>query len=496
MDFLNPKTRFRQTVLLISGYILVGIAITIATVILLYQAYGFGFGKNGTIIQSGLLFFSSQPNPANIYINGTLNKSKTNTSIELPAGIYRVKLTRSGYRPWQRTIELDGGSVEHFDYPLLFPTNLVSKKLTNYESAPGLATQSPDRHWLLVQLPNVSDSFYLYDLTNPTKAPTVLTLPDSIVGKATTTESWQLVSWADDSQHVLLQHTYDGKNEYILLDRSDPTQSVNLSQTLAADSYTQLTLDNKKYNQYFLYNATTDQLSSATLKTPTAVPVLNHVLAYQTYGTNTVLYTTPDGAPAGKVEVKEQIGSQSYTIRTLSDNTSYLVDLTNYSGTPYVAVGATSENKVYVYQDPVSQLNNTPNHVPVPIQVLQVSAPNYLSFSPNAQFIMTENGAQFAVYDIENERGYNYVAKQTLDAPQLHATWMDGDRLTYVSGGKLVVFDYDHANVQSLMNANPNYTPSFDPNYTYVFTLAPTSTATTAPTALYQTSLYTPADQP
>jgi hypothetical protein len=493
MDYLNPKKQFRQSVLLITGYVLIGVAIALATIILLFEAYGYGFAKNGTVIQNGLLFFSSQPHPAQIYINGKL-KAKTNTSLVLPAGVYRVKLTRSGYRSWQRSIQLDGGSVEHFDYPLLFPKTLVSKKIATYASAPGLVTQSPNQRWLLVEEPNLSDSFSMYDLTNPTQAPTTVTLPASVVSKPTTSESWKLIAWADDNQHVLLQHVYDGKTEDILLDRTDPSQSVNLTQTLAADTYTQISLYNKKYNQYFLYNAADDSLSTASLSNSAAVPLLSHVLAYQTYGTNTVLYTTAYGASANEVLVKEQVGSQSYTLRSLSANTTYVLDLTNYSGTPYVAVGAASEDEIFIYDDPVGQLSNTPNHAPVPVQVMRIMNPNYLSFSTNAQFIMAENGQQFSVYDIENARGYAYTTEQSLDAPQTNAVWMDGDRLTYVSGGKVVVFDYDHTNVQTLMADNPNYTPSFAPDYSKVFTLAPTTSSATT-TDLMQTSLFTPADQ-
>jgi hypothetical protein len=495
MDFLDPKKRFRQTVLLVTGYVLIGVAITIATVILLYQAYGFGLGKNGTIIQSGLLFFSSQPSPAKIYINGKLNTSQTNTRLELPAGIYNVKLTRSGYNPWQRTIEVDGGSVEHFDYPLLFPAKLTTKKIdTTYASAPELVTQSPSQQWLLIQKVDEADSFDMYDLNAPTKAPTILSLPSTVVTKATVSESWQVISWADDNTHVLLQHNYDGKIEYILLDRTDPSQSVNLSQTLANDAYTQISLDNLKYDQYYLYDATTQTLSKASLTAPTVVPVVaSHVLAYQTYGTNTVLYVTADGAPTGKVEAKEQVGNKTYDINALDANTNYLLNLTDYSGTQYVAVGAGSENKVFIYQDPVAQLQATPDHVPVPEQVMQIPDPNYLSFSTNAQFIMAENGVNFAVYDVENTNGYAYVAKQPLDSPQTHAVWMDGDRLAYVSGGKLLVFDYDHTNLQTLMKTSPSYAPSFDPSYNYVYGLT-NGTGTTYD--LDQTSLYTATDQP
>jgi hypothetical protein len=77
---------------------------------------------------------------------------------------------------------------------------------------------------------------------------------------------------------------------------------------------------------------------------------------------------------------------------------------------------------------------------------------------------------------------------------------MDGDRLTYVSGGKLTVFDYDDTNQQTLVPASAGYLPAFAPDFKFVYTLAPAAStpaaaATPGQAALDQTSLLTPADQ-
>ena len=109
---------------------------------------------------------------------------------------------------------------------------------------------------------------------------------------------------------------------------------------------------------------------------------------------------TSSGAPAGKVQVDLSIGGQTYPIHSLPASSNYLLDLTKYSGTLYVAAGSTSDNKVYIYKDPVGQLGALPNHAVVPAQVLHLAAPNYVSFSDNAQFIMAESGTAFGVYDI------------------------------------------------------------------------------------------------
>jgi hypothetical protein len=504
MDYLDLKKQAINNLILFVGYIFIAIAVVMTTIILVDQAYGFGLGKNGTVIQSGLAFFSSQPNPAKIYINGRLNPASTDTRLYLPEGIYKVSLDRSGYYDWQRTIELDGGSVEHFDYPFLFPKTLTTNKLQSYSSVPTLLTQSPDQRWLLVGKPGTFGDFNLYDLKNPTKQPTEIDLPATLLSKSTSAESWQLAGWADDNQHVLLEHDYDGKAEFILVDRVNPAQSVNLSTQLfstpststtsptdtAAD--TKISFINKKYNQYYLYNSASQSLESATLTSPTKTVILNHVLAYQSYGNDTFLYVSDEDAPAGKVLLKMQSGGVTSVLHILPISPTYVIDFTEYNGTMYVAAGASSSNKVYIYDNPLGQLATSPEQAVTPAQVLHVNDPNYLSFSDNAQFIVAENGAQFGVYDIQNQKGYNYMAATAPDAPMPHAYWMDGDRLYYVSKGKLVIFDYDHTNQHTLENASSDFPVAFAPDYKYVYTL---SEAATGSYNFDQTWLLAPADR-
>jgi hypothetical protein len=286
MEFLDPAKQTRHRVILWVGYVFVAIGIVIATLVLLYQAYGFGLGKNGQVIQNGLVFLSSQPNPAKIYLNGKLKNNQTNARVALPAGIYRVELKRDGYRAWQRSIEVEGGDVQHFDYPLLIPDRLVSKKLATFDGAPGLATQSPDRRWLLVEKSGSITDFSLYDLKNPKTKPVDINLPEGLLSKASAKQNLQLEEWADDNKHVVLQHNYDGKKEFILVDRTDVAKSQNLNRALSSTP-SKLTLLDKKYDKYYLYDSKTELLQKATLSAPSPVAVLQHVLNNPSYADDT-----------------------------------------------------------------------------------------------------------------------------------------------------------------------------------------------------------------
>src|ERR1039458_10357287 len=115
MDFLDPIKVRRHKYRMFAGYALLGVAIFLTTVVLIFLAFGYGGGKNGQIIQNGLVFVSSQPNPAQINLNGNNSGSSTNSRLQLPAGQYTMTLTKTGYRPWVRSLGVEGGSVEHFD---------------------------------------------------------------------------------------------------------------------------------------------------------------------------------------------------------------------------------------------------------------------------------------------------------------------------------------------------------------------------------------------
>jgi hypothetical protein len=474
MDFLDPKKNRRHSIMLYIGYFLIAIAITLTTIILVYLAYGFGLGKNGKIIQNGLLYLSSQPNPANVYVNGKQYSHATNTKLILQENIYKIAIISPGYRTWSRSIEIDGGKVVRYDYPFLIPSKLTSTNLKSYSTAPALATQSLDRRWAVIEQQNSLNNFELYDLNVPTNQPTTISLPSGVLTKAVTPGgSLSLVAWSSDNQHVMLLHSYDSKTEYIMLDINDATQSFNLSQKLTGVEYTTVSLNNDKYDQYYLYDASTKVLAKDSLSSPTQVtPLLTNVLNFNTYQANTVLYATTTDAAPGKVNIDIYDGSKNYHIKTFNNGTNYLLHMAGYSGVVYVAAGASSENKVYVFQDPVNQLQGNPKQAPVPSQVLFVTNPNYLSFSKTAQFIAAEGGQQFGVYDIQNGHGYNYTSTMPLDIPQQHATWMDGNRLTYVSGGKSVIFDYDNNYQQNLVTNSPTYLPFFSPDYRYIYNLA------------------------
>jgi hypothetical protein len=349
----------------------------------------------------------------------------------------------------------------------------VTSVVKQYSTAPLLGAQSPDRRWLLVGTAE-QNIFELYDLDQKKLIPQTITLSADILAAGSTTSGWQLIDWAKDNRHLLLRRSFDRSgqagSEYILVDSQDSALSQNLSVTLGFTPTT-IELRGSAYDQYYLYDQSSAQLFTASLKQPTPQPYLSDVLNFTSDG-DVVAYVTAQNSDIGKVSIRlKQKNGQPMTVRQMPVGTTYILDLAVYEGKLYLAAGASSENRVFVYKDPIGLLKNKSTIFLAPVQILKVNEPTYVTFSLNKRFVIAENADRFAVYDAETDRGYAYQIGAAVDPPQLHASWMDDYRLCYVSGGKLVVFDFDGINFQTLAPASASYLPFFDHSYRFVYTL-------------------------
>jgi len=255
MDFLDPRKKRAYKIRLFIGYALMAIAIGLGALVLVYSAYGYSINtKTGVVVQNSLLFVDSKPGGADIYINGA-HHGTTSSRLVLPAGNYSLKLSKNGYRDWQRGVELDASSVKYYVYPFLFPKTPVSAAMQNYTAEPAFFSQTPDNHWLLVQTAstaNASINFDEYDTTKPTQAAQQLSLPDSILTNPSLPgSSISLVEWSTDNNHALLLHVYPGGSEYVVFNRSNPSQSFNVNRLFNINP-SEVALRNKSINQLHL----------------------------------------------------------------------------------------------------------------------------------------------------------------------------------------------------------------------------------------------------
>jgi hypothetical protein len=487
MDFLDPAKKRAHQKRLFLGYFLIGIAILLGSIILVFSSYGFDIDKKtGEIIQNGLIFADSSPEPSKIFLNGKENGT-TDKRLVVPAGDYTLELKREGYRPWKRSFYLEGSSIERLIYPVLFPEKLTTEDRATYDVVPNVSIQSPDRRWILVSQANSLTKFDMFDANNPNDPAEPVVMPTEILTtKPGESQTLTLVEWSTDNRHALLKHTVGAAVEYIMLDRTDPAKSTNLNKLLGTNP-TLITLRDKKFDKLYLYDAVTQVLSTADTVNKEIKEFATKVITYKSHGSDTVVYTTLNPKDPNKQQVVLKDDSKTFILRDAKSTESFLLEIARYDGHWYIAATAVNEGKVFIYRDPASQSSGN-KKLPSLSTTLRLKQPTQVSFSANTRFIMTQSANKFAVYDAETGRRHYYTLDDLALPIDSKATWMDGHRLLINFNNKVIVFDYDGINKQSLVPIAANTKPFFDREYTRLYTVAP-SVSAPAKTALTRANL-------
>lgn len=468
MDFLDPAKKRSHNRRLFIGYILVAIAIAMASLILLLQSFGYDVDrKTGKVIQNGLVYFSAKPVGADVYINGE-RKGTTDLRIALPEGDYSIELRRQGYISWKKDLRLEGGSIEQLVYPYLFVEKQVTIDEQLYAKPPNFASQSPDRRWLLIQPAGELSTFELFDTSTTATTLRQIELPEGLLASASGGHKIRPVEWSRNNRHLLLKHTYSAKTEFIILDTVTPARSVNLNSTFNLTP-SSVSLSDKVYDRYYFYNATEQTVSDALLSSGRASVILRGVIDMKVYK-NDILYVTSTGAPEGKHLVQIYNDGKSYLVKDIDIAKKYLLARASYAGTDYVVVGSSAAEDILIYKNTLSLAKN--GKQPVASIALRLGSAAFLSFSEDSRFISAQNGSKFAVYDIESARRYYFASKHKISSGY-EASWMDNHRLTTVSAGQTIIFDFDGTNTNVLTKSVDAFKVFFDPRYERLYNIAP-----------------------
>lgn len=494
MDFLDPKKRRSHRIRLFVGYGLIATALTFAATTLFYQATGYDIDRNtGEIIQNGLLFVDAHPESAKIFINGEL-KGRTGGRFVLPEGQYTVELRREGYHSWSRTFNLDGGKIERLVYPFLVPEKLESTNTHLYAAQPALASQSPDRRWVIIQNSTKPLEFDVFDLSPDEPFMRTAKLDPGLFSGNAETVSLKVVEWSNDNRHLLLRHDFEGGHEFVMVDHEDPKRSFNITSTYKDVQFTNVSLQDKKFDRFYLHDSESKRLFAAAYPDTELKLVTDGVLAYKSHGDNELIFVADTGQK-DEVTVKIKTGDDIYDLRNLPVSANgYLLDIARYDDRWYMAVGAKSGKIIYIYENGFDAARDKSDIGPMPVALLRTDGePRHLSFSSNTRFISVQSGREFAIFDAEFDKQYRFTVDEALPANQI-ASWIDGHRLAYVSQNKLYMIDYDGINKRQLSASYAAFKPFYDRDYSRLYTIGP-STAVEGRAEFLQTHMRITADR-
>ncbi len=491
MDFLDPEYKKRRTRRLLLGYGLVATMIFMIASILVYAAYGFNLDrKTGEVVHNGLLYVDSAPDKAKVElknVNSNFNLSdQTNTKLTVPDGEYNVKISKNGYRDWNRKMNILGGTVYRLTYPLLIMKDLKQTKIADFgPTSPVFVTSSPDRRWIVkaeTVTPFVVNVFDLKSIDKNQKIPknTKLTLPN-ILKPADGAESFEVVEWSTDNKNFLVKHVYGSGHEFIIINREQPTESINLND-LSGLSPSKVNLKDKDPAKWYFYSDKDLNLTQTNRKKETVV-IKNQITSYTSHGDDTLVYAQKSSDTEQKVFIRKN--NEEKLVGKFKSGVIGL-KITEFDNNWYLAVSSSGDDKTFIYENPQKSqpsLTDLASLKPIISLGFADSSANP-NFSANSRFILISNAQKLGVFDAEKIETFAFDIGDSINPTNFKPKWMDGHRIIYSTiDGTLKIVDFDNNNKQPLVGADSTDHVYFDRDYTVMYTVSNNPATPTTPSS-------------
>lgn len=467
----HPPSKRRQLVKRIVTYAFMSIAVVTLVTILVFVMLGYRYNQgDGRIEQGGLVQFDSQPNGAEVTIDGTVFGTHTPSKTTLAARNHTIKISRSGYQDWNKTVNLVAGAVLWLNYARLIPNQLTPENVTDFPAVSG-ATSSPDQKTMAIIEKADTPVIQLADVSGDSVKTTVLTLPDDSFTHpdAGKTQSFTLMDWDASSRYFLVKHTYnDAKIEWLLVGSRDASQTKNISRLFDVQASKVVFSGNDNRILYALIGTDVRKIDmgASTLSRP----LVSNAAEFAIFDQTTIVYTTAYDATTGSRTVGYfEDGDQNATpISTFKDDgTAPLhIALGRYFGDMYTAID--HGNTVTITTGDLPTLS-TPNPHQQTVATVTVSGGvDHLSIRTEGRFVIMQNQGTFVTYDLELKKQTTTVLHGT--APFTHELgWIDGYMPWSDRDGMLRLYEFDGANQHDIMPVVPGMTVDLSQNGKYLY---------------------------
>lgn len=126
----NRRTKSLFKILL--SQLAVALFITLLALSILFYAEGYRINfKNFKIQKTGVLYVSTFPKNATVYINGREKTEKSPFSENLLPGYYNVDVLKEGYAGWSENVKIEAEMLSDFKNVVLFKSEPQIKTLTD-----------------------------------------------------------------------------------------------------------------------------------------------------------------------------------------------------------------------------------------------------------------------------------------------------------------------------------------------------------------------------
>lgn len=473
----HHSSKKRQLIVRSLVYGLMTLSVVAIVTILMLIILGYSFNRqDGRLQQGGLLQFSSYPSGATVTVDEITQNSRTPSKANVDAKNHHVQMSRQGYRPWQKSITVDAGTIRWLSYTRLIPTDLTVTPVQEYPSLDS-ALVSPFRQWIAIQESAAQPVLTIADIRSDELKQEKITLPETTYTAPSTDapRSFVIESWAQDERHILIKHIYDtDKVEWLIVDRTDVSKTINVTTTFAINPTKILFGTNNGRN---LYVKTDDIVRKVNLDDKTlSRPYVSNVEDFWIYNSTTVLYSTGVDTTANTRHVGyiSDDMDEAEVIRSYPAETENLkIALGEYYNRRFVAIA--HGTTVDVLQGTLPRGSTESNLKTVSTQTL-TSPTEWLTISRNGRFVVAQQADGYTTYDIELKKSDSTIFTRPAATPVRQMQWLDDYMIWSDRGDTLRFYEFDGANQQDIMPITEGYSVTLSSNNRYVYGFVKTET--------------------
>jgi len=413
--------------LLIGSYALVAAVIAGATLLLVSYGSGYSYDfRNNKLVSNGLLILGTTPSGARLTIDGRQSRKVTPYRSTFRVGQYDIKLTKDGYRPWSKRINIVASEVVNLALIIMVPEKLRMAAIPNTAETTTILASSDHRHTAAITAGSKPGLWRL----KPDRATAEKVYTP---GEGQTIQSGSLSH--DGSRALLRVQQADGVRVlYIDMDNGN-TQDLSNDLKVALDDLRFSFSDSDR-----LYWLSADGLRRIDVNSKTLSAVLADKVANYTYDNDRIIYV--QSSTVGKiVAVMDADGKNVKTlVEGVAESPNYLLTYASFRDKDVLAVVPTATGQLTVYESIYSD-NVIARVVARDVnRVLPSDDGHYIVFA-------RENG--FGSYDVGRAKIYDGLYTDKVDA----ISWFNGAHVVVNSNGTTRLVEFDGSNATDIGNS-------------------------------------------
>ena len=430
------------------GYFALTALVLITTVALVAygQGYSYDFHHN-RLIHNGLVIINTQPSGASVKVESKNGTKTTPYHATFEAGSYRFHVSKPGFEPWAKTLNVIASQVTLAEYIVLLPKERPETIVDRRVQMTNQVISRDHRH-IAYLVSGASGGLYTLDISNANNRAVRLYQPTAATPDIPA-EVLTDLSWSDDASHLLLGSTLAGVHTVRLITASDGTQ-INLTEKYHFD-FTSLTFSARDWRQ--MYWISPDGIRRLDAGAQSVTGILAEKVSQIVVAGDRLFYvqTSELGESLGSLDARDH---KQTVVQALVKSPSYAIKYESFQGQDILAIVPSSNAIGTLYTNIFSS--------DITAKAIAQNVTNII-FSTDGHLATFYSQNQILSYDLEQS---GLLARSV----STHATFPPGMEISALSyydayhlltnqGGRLHFMEYDGQNGVDLGKIAPGSVP-------------------------------------